>query len=191
MSRALVLAICLLLAGSACESESREGAVSGAGLPTSTTGADLVPLSEWQRVRSTLSVGGEMSPVAWSATSRFQSEDEGADFPDETVKALEAGGIVITVLGPRPFSRDAEFPQLFSAPLVISSDACVSEAYDGQPQPHIALCYLDRWVGPGHVLNVNIWFGTDGPGQAPTEAQVERANDELARLSLPGDGAAN
>jgi hypothetical protein len=142
----------------------------------------FVPADGWNTVMATIAVGEETSAVAWASTGVFSPEDEGAGFPDATVQELPSGEIVISALGPRPFTGEADFPQLADDPLVIGSDECISRAYDGQPAPHITLCHLDRWVGQDRVLNVEVWLGARGPGQIPSEDLLAAANEQLGRL---------
>jgi hypothetical protein len=191
MVRALVSAIALLLVGSACASDAEEAGTrsASASVLSAPTTVRFDPAAGWHTVTATVPVGEETSPSAWAATVSFDPEDDGADFPDSTVKELEAGEIVISVLGPRRFRGQADFAQLSTEPLVISTEGCVTEAYEGQPEPHIALCHLNRWVGEDQVMNVLVWFGTGGPGRAPSQAQVAAANEELARVVIPGESA--
>ena len=145
----------------------------------------FMPAPGWNTIASNMAVGEETSPVAWAATIPFEPEDDYAGFPDNTVAELPSGGIVISVLGPRPFTGEAPFSQLSEEPLVVPEENCLTEAYADQPQPHIALCPLDRWVGNDQVLNVLVWFGTADPGDQPSQAQIDAANAELARFVIP------
>jgi hypothetical protein len=173
------IAVALSIAATACGSGGERSPD-----PSTPSKIGFVPADGWNTVTATVAVGEEMSPVAWAATVPFRPEDEGADFPDATVAALLNGETVISALGPRPFTGEADFPQLEAEPLVIGSEQCISRAYDGQPAPHITFCHLDRWIGQGHVLNVDVWLGAAGPLQIPGEDQLEEANDQLSRLVI-------
>jgi hypothetical protein len=173
------IAVALSIAATACGSGGERSPD-----PSAPSKIGFVPADGWNTVTATVAVGEEMSPVAWAATVPFRPEDEGASFPDATVAGLVNGETVISVLGPRPFTGEADFPQLGSEPLMIGSEQCISRDYEGQPQPHITLCYLDRWVGRDRMLNVLIWLGAPGPLQIPGEEQLEEANDQLARLVI-------
>jgi hypothetical protein len=137
----------------------------------------------WTTYEGRTQIGDQTSPVAWAANIPFSAEHLQHGLPHNTVRSLPNGGIVISVLGPRRFDGEADFPDI-SEPLQVSADACVA-SYEGQPKSNVSVCPLDRKVGDDHVLNVLVWFGTDGPGGKPAQQQLDAANAELTRLSLP------
>jgi hypothetical protein len=141
------------------------------------------PSGGWNTLTASIMIRSDASPVAWAANFPFEPESDFSGFPDNTVKRLRAGGIVISVLGPRPFEGDASFPDI-SEPLTLSAGDCVT-SFEGAPRPDIALCPLDRKIGNDQVLNILVWFGTDAPGAKPSDHQLESANAELGRLLIP------
>jgi hypothetical protein len=146
-------------------------------------GLSFAPARGWNTLAADLTIRADSAPVAWAATTSFEPETDYSGFPDSTVKALPPGGIVISALGPRPVEDDASFPDI-SVPLEISAGTCAT-AYEGQPKPYIALCSLDRQIGRDKVLNVLVWIGTEAAGAKPSQALIEAANSELARLAVP------
>jgi hypothetical protein len=141
------------------------------------------PSEGWNVVTASIMVRSDSSPVAWAANVPFEPEPNFSGFPDNTVKHLSAGGIVISVLGPRPVKAEARFPDI-SEPLTLSAGNCVT-SYEGAPRPDIALCPLDRKIEGDQVLNILVWFGTAVPGAKPSDQQLETANAELGRLLIP------
>jgi hypothetical protein len=139
--------------------------------------------SGWNTLASTTRIRADSAPVAWAANVPFRPESDYSGFPDNTVKHLPRGGIVISVLGPRPFSGETSFPDI-SNPLVVTTSNCVT-SYEGAPRSDIALCPLDRRLGSDQVLNVMVWIATAAPNEDPSAALLDEANRELARLSLP------
>jgi hypothetical protein len=137
----------------------------------------------WTTYEARIQIGDQTSPVAWAANVPFSAERVQQGLPDNTVKSLPSGGIVISVLGPRRFEGEAAFSDI-SEPLQLSADECVT-SYEGQPKPNVSVCPLDRKIGSDHVLNVLVWFGTDGPREKPAQQLLDAANAELTRLSLP------
>ena len=143
----------------------------------------FVAASGWNTLASTTKIRADSAPVAWAANVPFRPESDYSGFPDNTVKHLPRDGIVISVLGPRPFSGETSFPDI-SNPLVVTSSTCVT-SYEGAPRSDIALCPLDRRVGSDQVLNVMVWIGTGAPNEDPSAQLLDEANRELAQLSLP------
>jgi hypothetical protein len=177
--RRLTLVLAVSLAAVGCDSGAESEPT-----PDESPSAPIVfaPADGWNTVTQSVAVGEEISPVVWATTGVFSPEDEGAGFPDATVRELPPGGIVISALGPRPFAGEADFPQLEDELLAIGSDECISRAYEDQPAPHITYCHLDRWVGQDHVLNVQVWLGGPAPGQIPGDDVLAAANEQLGRL---------
>ena len=141
------------------------------------------PASGWNTLSSTTKIRADSAPVAWAANVPFRPESDYSGFPDNTVKHLPRGGIVISALGPRPFTGETSFPDV-SEPLTITAANCVT-SYEGAPRSDIALCPLDRRLGSGRVLNVLVWIGTAAANEDPSPRLLAEANRELARLSLP------
>lgn len=154
--------------------------------PTRVSGHDLsfAPAAGWNTLEANLMIRSDSAPVAWAANVGFEPESDYSGFPDATVGALPVGGIVISVLGPRPVTEASSFSDI-SEPLQISADSCVT-SYDGQPKPYIALCPIDRRLGTDQVLNVLVWIGADAAGAKPSQELIDAANKELARLTVPG-----
>src|SRR5919201_3505972 len=140
--------------------------------------------SGWNTLASTTKIRADSAPVAWAANVPFRPESDYSGFPDSTVKSLPRGGIVISVLGPRPFSGESSFPDI-SEPLAVTTSGCVT-SYEGAPRPDIALCPLDRRVRSDQVLNVMVWIRTAAANEGPSPKRLDQANRELARLSVPG-----
>jgi hypothetical protein len=181
--RPLTLLLAVSLAAAGCDSGAE-----GEPAPHESAPAPIVfvPADGWNTVTQSVAVGEETSPVVWATTGVFSPEDEGAGFPDATVRELPPGGIVISALGPRTFAGEADFAQLGDEPLAIGSDECISRAYEDQPAPHITYCHLDRWVGQDRVLNVQVWLGGPAPGQIPGDEVLAAANEQLRRLVVGG-----
>jgi hypothetical protein len=140
------------------------------------------PAKGWKTFESRTDVGTESAPVAWTANVPFAAERVDQGLPENTVRRLPAGGIVISALGPRPFKGDAPFPDL-SVPLEVSLQSCVT-SYEGQSNTHVTLCPLDRRVGSDQVLNVMVWLGAEAPGAQPSQKLLDLANAQLSRLTI-------
>ena len=152
--------------------------------PSVATSLIFEPASGWNTLASTTKIRADSAPVAWAANVPFRPESDYSGFPDSTVKSLPRGGIVISVLGPRPFSGESSFPDI-SEPLAVTTSGCVT-SYEGAPRPDIALCPLDRRVRSDQVLNVMVWIRTAAANEGPSPKLLDQANRELARLSVPG-----
>jgi hypothetical protein len=140
------------------------------------------PSTGWRTFESKTDIGSEPAPVAWAANVQFEAERVDRGLPENTVRKLPAGGIVISALGPRRFVGDVPFPDS-SVPLEVSLEGCVS-SYEGQSNPLVTLCPLDRRVGSNEVLNVMVWLGADAPAAKPSQRLLDLANEQLSRFTI-------
>lgn len=138
------------------------------------------PAPGWNTVTTTFGPNGEKLSVAWAATVPFVSEKDFSGFPSETIEALPSDGIVISAIGPRPYTGGESFPAI-REPLDLSQGSCVWDQYEGQPAPNVSKCLIDTMVGD-RLFNVIVWFGTT----EPDDDMIAQANDELANLVVPG-----
>jgi hypothetical protein len=141
--------------------------------------ATFEPAPGWNTVNTTLAEGQDALQVAWAANVPFVSETDPSGFPTETIRTLPPDGIVMTAIGPRPYTGRESFPELHE-PLDLSQGVCAHDNYEGQPAENVSKCRIDAMVGE-KLLNVVVWFGSN----RPTDAIVAEANEELDRLVLP------
>jgi hypothetical protein len=133
----------------------------------------------WNTVNTTLSSGQEALPVSWAANVPFVSESDPSGFPTKTIRILQPDGIVMTAIGPRPYTGGENLPPL-RQPLDLSQGVCSHDNYEGQPADNVSKCRIDTMVGD-ELLNLTVWFGSN----RPTDAMVAEANEELGRLIVP------
>jgi hypothetical protein len=122
--------------------------------------------------------GATPVPIAWGANAPFLDDPAEADFPDATVRDLPPDGIVLEVVGPRPYSGEADFPHL-SLPLELSDGYCVSDGYEGQPAPSVSACFIDAWINDG-LVNITAWLGSN----RATSQMIAAANLTLGTLAI-------
>jgi hypothetical protein len=134
----------------------------------------------WNAVNKTLKPTGDAPSVAWAANVSFVPETDPSGFPIETIRTLPPDGIVMTAIGPRPYTGGESFPRL-RQPLDVAQGFCAHDNYEGQPAENVSKCRIDTMVGD-ELLNVTVWFGSN----KPTDAMVAEANEQLGRLVLPG-----
>jgi hypothetical protein len=138
----------------------------------------------WNVYRRDFGVGGASLPTLWASNVKFASTDLNEHpettestfgLPTETLSKLPGDGIVLVVMGPRPYAGGSDFP-LFKPPLRLANAFRKSRAYGASSDA--ALFLLDRWVGD-ELMNVALWLGTK------ESASLEQlADDALGRVSL-------
>jgi hypothetical protein len=133
----------------------------------------------WFTAETSLAAPGEAPiPIAWTGNRPFVDDPAESEFPDRTVRQLSPDAIVLTIVGPRPYSGEADFPHL-PLPLTLSEGYFHGEGWEGQPAPNVSAYFLDAWIGDG-VVNVTAWFGRNDP----TPQMLRDANAALATLSV-------
>ena len=140
------------------------------------------PAPGWSTVQAVVGPQEEQWPAAWAANVPFRDDPQRSGLPDETVRSLPPGGILMTVVGPRPYAGGEEFPAR-AFPLRLSDGLCTHRYYEGQPAPHVSVCYLDTWVGD-RLLNVTVWLGRAAVSEKPSEELHSETDEELARLQI-------
>jgi hypothetical protein len=132
----------------------------------------------WNTVRTSVDVRSARVPAAWIANVPFAGVDGDRDFPDETIRTLPSGGIVLVAVGPHSYARRHEFPRL-ALPLRLSDGHVLTEAYEEQPAPYVSFFYVDRRTEAGVV---NVWGYL---AESPAGEDVRREADRmLAALTL-------
>jgi hypothetical protein len=140
------------------------------------------PSQDWNLVLTIIDPNNPQDlPIAWAANVPFSPNESASGFPTETIRDLPSDGIVITVVGPREYTGDSVFPPA-TFPMTISQGFCSYDEYETQPAPHVSKCLVDTMVGD-ELMNVTVWFGTN----RPSDDMYQEANNQLARLVLPGN----
>jgi hypothetical protein len=182
----LVLAVCLLLVGrTACASDARQGAVSGAEPSTSTTSPDLDRL-HFAAPEGWFTLEGEglknSGDVAWAANVPFAPEDVAAwELPGETIRELAPDGLVFWAWGPRSYTGYTEYGEL-DPPFTLANARLSTGQYETQISPHVAFAHGGVLVRD-ELLTVYVWFGSNPPSQA----LKAEANRILATLTIPAE----
>jgi hypothetical protein len=133
----------------------------------------------WMTMNTRLGSDDDALRVAWASNIPFILDKEPSGFPTETIRALSVEGIVITAIGPRPYTGGEGFPQL-REPLDLSQGFCARDEYEGQLAENVSKCRIDTMVDD-QLFNVMVWFGT----KRPSDDMQAEANEELARLIIP------
>jgi hypothetical protein len=135
----------------------------------------LDPPADWFFGETSLGRPDPPVPVAWAGNLPFIHDSPDQDpHPDVTVQSLPRDGIVIEVVGPRPYSGDRDLPRL-ALPLRLADGSLER----GEPVPDVSLYTLERLVG-GDLLTVSIWLGC----AKPSAELIAEANRVLATLSI-------
>lgn len=114
----------------------------------------------WHTAQAVVGPQEEAWPAAWAANVPLRDDPSRSGLPNRTVRTLPPGGIVIAVVGPRPYTGEEEFPAR-AFPLRVSDGFCTHRYYEGRPAPDVSVCYLDTWVGE-RLLNVTDWLAGCG-----------------------------
>jgi hypothetical protein len=109
----------------------------------------------------------------------FRGGDLASGWPTATVEHLPADGVVVFA----SLAHTVDDPQTYPdrrAPLRLADGYFLSSGYEGQPASNVSLQTIYAHVDGQFVL-VQVWFGRT----APTQAQKQAADAELARLAVP------
>jgi len=129
------------------------------------------------------------APQAWAANVPFAPADvqpgvrngyPGGD-PGHTIRTLPADGIVVTA--DLPLETRNSLPPSRSFPgrtLPLALEHPPSSGWEGQPREDLSISGVNAAVN-GWWISVTVIFGT----KAPSDAQIQEANDEVGRLILP------
>lgn len=175
----------MVLAGAVVVLSLVVGAIAGAILAKPGKGAtptlvtSFQPAPGWNTVETNLRSDPTAPQVAWAANVPFKPESF-SGLPDNTIKNLPPGGIVIVVEGPWVYTGDEPLPEL-SLPPKLSDFYFVSDNYEGQPAPNVSFYNISAHVSEKEIVDIQVSMGTT----QPTESMINAANEELARLSLP------
>jgi len=115
--------------------------------------------------------------IASAEASTVLSRDAPGAWPEETLKALPASGILIIAFGYRELERRGNESPQHDLPYRLSQFRH-DEGWEGQPAPNVPQYVLWTTVHR-HLLDVRVFFGT----QDPSAGQLARAQAELDTLS--------
>jgi hypothetical protein len=172
----------------------RPDAKAGRNPDESTPGAapvlDFEAAPGWNVVKSDPSIADlPGAPQAWAANVPFEQEDlqpgvrngyPGGD-PGHTIRTLPADGIVVTADLPLETRNSLPpFPSFPERTLPLGLERPPSSGWEGQPREDLAISGVNASAN-GWWVSVTVIFGT----KDPSEAQIQKANDEVGRLILP------
>ncbi len=121
----------------------------------------------------------EDTPVAVASTIPLTGSDAFPAFPDSTLAALPADGIVLWATAYPPFGPTSGFFPPRTLPFKIADAVEVDPQWEGQPNSSVPQYVLLGTVD-GIQLDVRVYFGTQNPG----DDLVAKAQAELDTLSL-------
>jgi hypothetical protein len=172
----------------------RPDAKAGRNPDESTPGAapvlDFEAAPGWNVVKSDPSIADlPGAPQAWAANVPFEQEDlqpgvrngnPGGD-PGHTIRTLPADGIVVTADLPLETRNSLPpFPSFPERTLPLGLERPPSSGWEGQPREDLSISGVNASAN-GWWVSVTVIFGT----KDPSEAQIQKANDEVGRLILP------